>query len=172
MHSILSFLLRNCDTLTEVLSLAWLLYARNLYNQYWRVSHASCRHGFGLSALCLHDNSVYSRDYRNAWYRDFQTLFWKRKVFLYNHVSVYVSHWQSVITNDAEFNILSIIIRKKKRNIQWTLWYFTGKYNTFNSDFFRVQIHVFDFGTQMNEPKVSLKINSRKSTTRKEKIQV
>ena len=62
---VLYFILFNWEIVTlvtEVQSLAWLLYARNLYNQYWRVSHASFRHVFCLSVLCLHDNSVYSRD--------------------------------------------------------------------------------------------------------------
>lgn len=41
----------------------------------------------------------------------------REKFWLYNHVSVYVSQ-QSMITNDAEFNILSVTKKEKKRNIQ------------------------------------------------------
>lgn len=61
------------------------------------------------SLFGLHDNSVYSGDYRNVT-GDFQTLFYKR-FSLYN-VSAYVSQ-QSLIPNDAVSNIL-LSLRQKK----------------------------------------------------------
>ena len=84
---------------------------------------------FGLlRVLCSHDNSVHDQIQQllSAEKNDTETfkLYSGRKTFSLYNASVYVSH-QSIVTNDAEFNIFSAINERKKKKhlISFVIFY-------------------------------------------------